>query len=103
MIRLPKNRPPTSPGEMLEGEFLKPLAITARQLAIAISVPPNRITEIIRGRRGLTPDTALRLARYFDMSVDFWLGLQHDLDLWNALHSPASSEIERIRPLKRAS
>ncbi len=102
MIRLPTHRPPTSPGEMLQEEFLKPLGLSARQLALAIHVAPNRISEIVRGRRALSADTALRLARYFGLSVDFWLNLQLAWDLWHAIHSDARSEIERIKPLKRA-
>lgn len=102
MIRLPTHRPPTSPGEMLQEEFLKPLGLSARQLALAVHVPPNRISEIVRGRRALSADTALRLARYFDVSVDFWLNLQLAWDLWHAVHSDAGSEIARIKPLQRA-
>ena len=71
----------THPGEMLRAEFLEPYSMSARALAEAIGVPANRITDIIRQRRGVTADTALRLARYFKTTPDFWLNLQtaHDL------------------------
>jgi addiction module HigA family antidote len=102
MIRLPKGEP-TSPGEMLVEEFLKPLGLNARQLALGIKVPPNRVTQIIKGTRAITPDTALRFARYFDMTPGFWLNLQLVWDLWHAVHGEHSAEIEGIEPLQRAS
>lgn len=71
----------THPGEMLREEFLKPLGMSQNALAMRIRVPATRIGEIIRGRRGITPDTALRLARFFGNSPEFWMNLQqmHDL------------------------
>jgi addiction module HigA family antidote len=74
----PDARPigPIHPGEILQEEFLEPLGLSAYALAQAISAPRNRITGIVRGERAITADTALRLARFFDMSPDFWLGLQ---------------------------
>src|SRR5438128_3236846 len=74
---------PVHPGEILQTEFLEPLAITQYRLAKDISVPPRRINEIVRGSRGITADTALRLARYFGTSDRFWLNLQarHDLEV----------------------
>ncbi len=75
MIRIPRDRPPTHPGEVLLEEFLNPMAITQRQLADAIHVPYQRINEIINGRRGVTPRTALRLAKFFDTSADYWMNL----------------------------
>ncbi|MGA2350144.1 MAG: HigA family addiction module antitoxin [Terracidiphilus sp.] len=66
----------TSPGEMLAEEFLKPLGLSQHQLAMNIRVPSTRIGEIVRGKRAITPDTALRLARFFDNSPEFWLNLQ---------------------------
>jgi addiction module HigA family antidote len=73
-------RPPTPPGEMLREEFLEPLNISQYALAKAIGVSPRRINEIIHGKRGITADTALRLARFFGMTAQFWLNLQtrHD-------------------------
>ena len=72
---------PIHPGVILQEEFLEPLGLSAYALAIAISVPRNRITGIVHGERAITADTALRLARFFDMSPDFWLGLQMTFDL----------------------
>jgi addiction module HigA family antidote len=71
----------TSPGEMLAKEFLEPLGLSQNQLAMNIHVPATRIGEIVRGKRAVTPDTALRLARFFGNSPEFWLNLQllHDL------------------------
>jgi antitoxin HigA-1 len=72
---------PVHPGEVLLEEFLKPMNLSQNQIALAIRVPARRINEIIHGKRRITADTALRLARYFDMSPRFWLGLQMDYDL----------------------
>jgi len=73
--------PPIHPGEILREEFLIPLAITANALALALKVPASRINEIVLERRAITPDTALRLARYFGTTADFWLNLQTAYDL----------------------
>ena len=72
---------PIHPGEVLLEEFLKPMNLSQNRLALDIRVPARRINEIVHGKRRVTPDTALRLARYFDMSPEFWLGLQMDYDL----------------------
>ena len=74
--------PMPHPGDVLREDFLKPLALSQYALAQAVGVPPIRISEIVRGRRGITPDTALRLARYFRTSAEFWLAMQarHDLE-----------------------
>jgi len=72
---------PIHPGEVLRLDYLEPLGITHHRIAVAIGVPPRRINEIVHGKQRITPDTALRLARYFDMSAEFWLGLQMDYDL----------------------
>jgi addiction module HigA family antidote len=69
------------PGEILQEEFLKPMGLSQNRLALDIRVPARRINEIVHGKRRITPDTALRLARYFSMSPQFWLGLQLDYDL----------------------
>ena len=97
--RLPKQRPPTHPGEMLMEEFLRPLDMTQSALAVRLGVSFPRLNEIIRRKRGVTPDTALRLARVVGMSADFWLGLQQDWDLWHAMRSEKASEIEALEPL----
>jgi addiction module HigA family antidote len=72
---------PVHPGEVLLEEFLKPMGLSQNRLALDIRVPARRINEIVHGKRRITPDTALRLAKYFDMSPQFWLGLQMDYDL----------------------
>lgn len=72
---------PIHPGEVLLEEFLRPMGLSQNQLALSIRVPARRINEIVHGKRRITPDTALRLARYFQMSPHFWLGLQMDYDL----------------------
>ena len=72
---------PIHPGEVLLEEFLKPMNLSQNRLALDIRVPARSINEIVHGKRRVTPDTALRLARYFDMSPEFWLGLQMDYDL----------------------
>ena len=87
----------THPGEILREEFLLPLGISARQLAEAIGVPGNRISDIARERRGITADTALRLGRYFGQSPQFWLNAQMAHDL-----SKAESEIDLSRIPTRA-
>ncbi|RPI75155.1 MAG: addiction module antidote protein, HigA family [Desulfobacteraceae bacterium] len=76
-----KKLPPIHPGEILMEEFLKPMSISQYKLAKDISVPARRINEIIHGQRGITPDTALRLSRYFGLSERFWINLQTRYDL----------------------
>ena len=97
MIRVPKYRPPTHPGEMLQEEFLMPMALTQRELATAIHVPYQRINEIINGKRGITPSTALRLGRFFGMTAAFWMNLQLRWDLYYAQQSE-QQELEQIQP-----
>lgn len=99
--RLPKYLPPTHPGEMLLEEFLKPLGVSQSAFAIRLGVSFPRLNEIIRGKRSVTPNTALRLARVLGMSAGFWLGLQLDWDLWHALHGEDAHEIEQLEPLQR--
>ena len=82
MVRIPTHRQPTHPGEMLVEEFLRPMHITQRQLADAIHVPYQRVNELVNQKRGITPSTALRLARFFGVSADFWLNLQIRWDLY---------------------
>lgn len=97
MVRIPTDRTPTHPGEMLLEEFLIPLGLTQRELADRIHVPYQRINDIINGRRGITPSTALRLAKFFDMSADFWLNVQHRWDLYFA-QKKESPQLEQIHP-----
>ena len=98
MVRIPTHRTPTHPGEMLIEEFLKPMGLTQRELADAIHVPYQRINEIINGRRGMTPSTALRLSKFFGVSPDFWMNLQLRWDLYFAQKSE-TDELKNIKPL----
>ena len=98
MVRVPSNRTPTHPGEMLAKEFLEPMGITQRDLADGIRVPYQRVNEIVNGRRGITANTALRLAKYFGNSEEFWLYLQLRWDVYQARTSEESG-LEDIQPL----
>ncbi len=97
MVRIPTDRKPTHPGEMLLHEFLQPLGLTQRNLAEAIHVPYQRVNELVRGKRGVTPSTGLRLATYFDTSPDFWMNPQLRCDLNHAQQAEAE-QIASIRP-----
>jgi len=99
MIRIPIQREPTHPGEMLLEEFLIPMSITQRELAKEIHVPYQRINEIINKRRGVTPSTALRLAKFFGVSEDFWMNLQLRWDIYKAKHNEAK-ELKTIKSLR---
>jgi antitoxin HigA-1 len=96
MIRVPTHRPPTHPGEMLKEEFLEPMQISQRDLANAIHVPYQKINELVNRKRGVTPSIALRLAKFFGVSADFWLNLQVRWDLYRA-QSLEADEIESIQ------
>jgi addiction module HigA family antidote len=98
---LPRNRRPTSPGEILRHEFLEPLGLSQKELAEALGITRVRLSEIIRGKRAITPDTAFRLARFFDTTPEFWLGLQTDLSLWDTLQTHGK-EYEKIKPVRTA-
>jgi addiction module HigA family antidote len=89
------------PGEVLGEEFLKPLGVSAYRMAKEIGVPATRVSEILHGRRSVTADTALRLARYFGTSAKFWLGLQEDHDLEEESLAKAK-ELKAIVPLDQA-
>jgi len=99
--RLPSHRPPTHPGEMLLEDFLRPLGISQSAFAIRLGISFPRLNEIVRRRRGVTPDTALRLERVLGMPADFWLGLQLDWDLWHAMRGQDGVAIARLEPLRR--
>ena len=100
MVRVPTGRIPTHPGEMLLEEFLNPMSLTQRELANAIRVPYQRINEIINGKRGITPATALRLARYFGNTEGFWMNLQLRWDLYHARIAEANM-LKLIEPHPR--
>ncbi|HEX3652148.1 MAG TPA: HigA family addiction module antitoxin [Rhizomicrobium sp.] len=96
-------RKPVTVGEMLAAEFLEPLKLTQGQLAAAMGVPRKHVNELCNGRRAITADTALMLARVFGNSPDFWLNTQRRMDLWEALHTATRRQrILRAKPLRRA-
>ncbi|TVU82096.1 HigA family addiction module antidote protein [Corynebacterium aurimucosum] len=94
--------PPVHPGEILMKDFLKGMGFTQHKLAVSIGVPPRRINEIVHGKRAVTADTALRLAKFFEMSPQFWLGLQAQYDL-DVAEDKILSEIERIQLVQAVS
>jgi addiction module HigA family antidote len=99
MVRIPTHAPPTHPGEMLLEEFLIPMGLTQRELADGIRVPYQRVNELVNGRRGITPATALRLAKFFGTSPDVWMNLQLRWDLYHAREAEAS-DLDRIRQVR---
>lgn len=100
-MRIPTNRLPTHPGEMLREEFLIPMNLSQKELADSIQVPYQRINEIVSGKRGVTPSTALRLAKYFGMSADFWLNLQIKFDLYFA-QEKEKQVLQKIRQMRNS-
>jgi len=92
-----KKLTPTTPGEMLLKEFLKPMKISQYKLAKAICVPQIRISQIIKGKRAITPDTALRLGRYFNTTAEFWMNLQTGYDL-KIVRKKIGKQINKIIP-----
>ena len=98
MVRIPDHRAPTHPGETLLEEFLNPMGITQRDLAVGIRVPYQRVNEIVNGRRGITPGTALRLAKFFGNSEGFWMNLQLRWDLYQAKKSE-EKDLREIQPV----
>jgi addiction module HigA family antidote len=93
---LPKNRRPIHPGEIIRFEYLEPLNLTQQNLADAIGVTRVRINEIILGKRSVTPDTAFRLAKFFNTTPDFWINLQMNVDMWDTLQT-RKNEYNKIR------
>jgi addiction module HigA family antidote len=94
---IPENRVPTHPGEILLEEFLRPMALTQQELAQAIHVPYQRINELVNKRRGVTPATAIRLAKFFGMSAAFWMNLQLRWELYHAQQAERQ-QLEMIQP-----
>ena len=101
-MRLPKNRRPTHPGEVFLDDFLLPLGMTQKDAAAQLRISYPRMNEIVKGKRAVTPDTALRFARFTGTEPEFWLNLQQAVDLWNALHSDQAAELEEIKPAQVA-
>lgn len=93
------DEPPPHPGEILFEEFLRPLSMPQTVFAARLRVPLQRLNDLVRGRRGVTPDTALRLARALGTSPQLWMNLQESWDLWHAAHGPTAAEIAAIEPL----
>jgi addiction module HigA family antidote len=102
MIRVPTHREPTHPGDMLLEEFLKPMALSQRDLADGIHVPYQRVNELVNKKRGMTPSTALRLSKFLGTSPDFWMNLQLRWDLYQANLSEAA-ELKLIKRIKTGS
>jgi addiction module HigA family antidote len=102
MVRIPTHREPTHPGEMLIEEFLTPMGITQKDLADSIHVPYQRINEIINKKRGITPSTALRLAKFFGVSEDFWMNLQLRCDLYKTKQTEEKT-LNDIKPFNNKS
>ena len=100
-MNTPPVMPPIHPGEVLMDEYLEPLGVTQHRLAIAIGVPPRRINEIVHGKRRITADTALRMARFFGTSERFWINLQGRYDL-EVERDRLVDTLEEITPLKTA-
>ena len=99
MVRIPTHREPTHPGEMLLEEFLNPMGLSQRKLADGIRVPYQRINELVNGRRGITPHTALRLAKFFGTTPDLWMNFQLRWDLYHA-EASESAELDRIKRVR---
>ena len=97
MVRVPSHRKPTHPGVMLREEFLTPMGLSQQELALGIRVPYQRINELVNGRRGITPSTALRLAKFFGNTAGFWMNLQLRCDLYHA----KAAEADVLRKIRR--
>jgi antitoxin HigA-1 len=91
--------PPTHPGEVLREDFLVPLGMTQTAFAARLGISLQRLNDLLCGRRGVTVDTALRLARVLGTSAQFWINLHDARELWEAVHGPNAEEIEKLEPL----
>jgi addiction module HigA family antidote len=100
MMNKPNSLEPVNPGEILREDFLEPLGISINQLSRDLSVPPNRISEIVNGKRAITADTALRLELYFGIEAQFWLNLQTEFDLRVMKRKIGADIQKRIFPAK---
>jgi addiction module HigA family antidote len=99
---LPSNRIATHPGQILLQEFLEPRALTQAELARSLAIPLNRVNELVRGKRGVTPETALLLAEYFKNSAEFWMNLQTAHDLTRALYEKRKQPTAATRGVRRS-
>ncbi len=101
-IEMTKNQPPIHPGEILKEDFMEPLGLSANKLAQTLSVPANRVSDVVRGRRDVTGDTALRLEKAFGVSARFWMNLQAEFDLRKARSDADPAVFDQIRSLRDA-
>jgi addiction module HigA family antidote len=99
---LPRHRIATHPGQILLHEFLEPLGLTQAELARALAIPLNRVNALVRGKRGVTPETALLLAGYFKNSPEFWMNLQTAYDLTRTLHAMRKGPVAASRESGRS-
>jgi addiction module HigA family antidote len=99
--KVARKLPPVHPGETLLDDFMKPLDLSGNQLAIALRVAPQQISEIVNGKRGISPAMALRLARYFKMSPEFWMNLQSHYELETAKDEIGGSVDRQIEPIMK--
>jgi addiction module HigA family antidote len=100
-LLVPAKKRPPHPGEVIRELYMEPLGLTCRSLAEAMEISYVRLNEILNGRRGVTPDTAMRLARVFETSDALWLNMQTVLDLFDARHSPEAKKIAKLRPIAK--
>ncbi len=100
-LTVPTKKRPPHPGEIIRELYMAPLGMTCRDLATAMDISYVRLNEILNGRRGITPDTAMRLARVFETSDALWINLQTVLDLFDARHSPEAKKIAKLRSVRR--
>ena len=101
MLRIPTNRAPVHPGEILREEYLEPMGLSQVELAKLLDIPFQRVNMIVNEKRAVTPDAALRLSKLFDTSVGFWLNLQLACDVYEAAYSPEARSINKIEKFKR--
>lgn len=99
--RLPEDRRSAHPGELLQRLFLEPLEMTQTELAERLHVPYKRVNSLVNGRRSVTAETALLLARLFDTTPEYWMNMQAGYDLWEARHGKSREKIERVEPVGR--
>jgi antitoxin HigA-1 len=102
MLRIPTNRAPVHPGEVLREEFLEPMKISQVELGKLLDIPFQRVNMIVNEKRAVTPDTALRLSRLFDTTVDFWMNLQVARDVYEAANAPGARSIRKIEKFQLA-
>ena len=98
-MKMPTNRPPIHPGEILLEEFMKPYGMTQTEIAKRIGVSRKHISELVNGRKGISTDIALRLSRLFGTSPELWLNGQLAWDVWHAIHGESACKLEAIEPV----